>query len=50
MTHDYTEGGNIKVSMIYYIDEIIYVFDQADPRGCGINTSTAPEDLEKIDE
>ena len=45
MTLDYTEGGTVKFSMIYYIDEIIAAFDKAEPRGCRINTSTAIEDL-----
>ena len=50
MTLNYNEGGNFKVSMIDYIDEIIVAFYKADPRGCGINTSAAPEDLYKVDE
>ena len=29
MTLDYTEGGTIKIIMIYYIDEIIAAFDEA---------------------
>ena len=45
MKLDYTEGGTIKVIIIYYIDEIIAEFDKAYPRGGGINTSTTPEDL-----
>ena len=49
MTLHYTEGGNVKVSMIYYIDEIIASFDKAEPRGCGIKTSPTPEDLYKAD-
>ena len=42
MTLDYTEDGTFKVSMIYYIDEIITAFDKSDPRGHGIKTSSAP--------
>ena len=50
MTLDYTEGGTIKASMIYYIDEIIAALDKADPRGRGNDTKAAPEDLYKVDE
>ena len=50
MTLDYTEGGTVKFSMIYYIDEIIAAFDKAEPRGRGINTIAVPEDIYKIDE
>ena len=50
MTLDYTEGITVKVNIIYYIDEIISAFDKAEPRGRGINTSDAPEDLYKVDE
>ena len=38
------------MSMLYYIDEIIYVFDRTEPRGCGIKTTVSPEDLYKVDE
>ena len=41
ITIDYTEGGTVKVRMIYYIDEIIAAFDKADPKVHGINTITA---------
>ena len=50
MTLDYTEGGTIKIIMIYYIDEIIAAFDEAEPRGHGINISNVPEVLYKVDE
>ena len=43
MTLDYTEGVTVKVSIIYYIDEIITVFNKAELIGSGINTSSAPE-------
>ena len=36
---EYTESGTVKVSMIYYTNEIIAAFDKADPRGRGINNS-----------
>ena len=50
MTLDYTEGITVKVRMIDYIDEIISAFDMEEPRGRGINTSNAPEELYKVDE
>ena len=50
MTLEYTEGITVKVNIIYYIDEIISALDKADPRGCGISTSAAPDDLYKVDE
>ena len=50
MTLDYTEGGTIKASMIYYINEIIAALDKADPRGRWVDTKAAPEDLYKVDE
>ena len=50
MTLDYNEDGTIKVSMIYYIAEIIAALYQSDPRGHGIITRAAPEDLYKVDE
>ena len=49
MKLDYNDVRTIKVSMIDYIDKIIAVFDKLDPKRYGINTSTAPDDLYKID-
>ena len=50
MALDYTEGGTVKVRIIDYIDEIIYVFDKVYPRGRDINASAVLEDLYNIDE
>ena len=50
MKLDYTEGGSVKVIVIYYIDEIIAAVDEAEPRGNGINISNVPEVLYKVDE
>ena len=50
MTLYYTEGGNVKVRMIYYINEIISASNKEYPRGSGIKTSAALEDLYKVDE
>ena len=48
MTLEYTEGGIVKVRMIYYIDEIIATFDNAEPIGHGIKTISTPEELYKF--
>ena len=49
MNLDYTECRTVKVRMISYIDEIIAAFNKSDPRGRGINTGAAPEDLYMVD-
>ena len=50
MTLEYTEGVTFKFIMIDYINELIAAFDKKEPRGRGINTSPASEDLYKVDE
>jgi hypothetical protein len=50
MTLDYTTPGQVKISMISYVAEIIDAFDKADPKGVGTKTSAAPANLFKIDE
>ena len=50
ITLDYTEGGTVKIRIIYHIDEIIAAFDKAEPRCSGINTIDAPYELYKVDE
>jgi hypothetical protein len=50
MTLDYTVCGQVKITMIGYVDEILTAFDKADPKGRGTKTSAAPENLFKIDE
>ena len=50
MTLDYTVRGQVKITMIDYIDEILTAFDKADPKGSGTKTSAASENLFKIDE
>ena len=49
MTLEYNEGGTVKLSMIYYINEVISEFDKEEPRGRRIKTSAASEDLCKVD-
>jgi len=50
MQLDFTVPGQVKVSMFGYVQEILDVFDQAEPDGSGIKTSAAPSDLYKVDE
>ena len=50
MTLDYNEGGTVKSRTIYSIDKSIAAFYKAEPRGRGIKTSVATEDLYKVDE
>jgi hypothetical protein len=52
MTLDYTVRGQVKITMIDYVDEILTAFDKQapDPKGCGTKTSAASENLFKIDE
>ena len=50
MTLDFTTPGQVKVSMLDYIEEILATFDKAAPGSTGIKTSAAPSDLFKVDE
>jgi hypothetical protein len=50
MTLDYTVRGQVKITMLGYVDEILTAFDKADPKGRGTKTSAASENLFKIDE
>jgi hypothetical protein len=50
MTLDYTVHGQVKITMIDYVDEILTAFDKADPKGGGTKTSAASENLFRIDE
>jgi hypothetical protein len=50
MTLDYTVRGQVKISMLDYVDEILTAFDKAEPKGAGIKTSAAPENLFVVDE
>jgi hypothetical protein len=47
-TLDYTICGQVKITMIGYVDEILTAFNKVDPKGCGTNTSTASKNLFKI--
>jgi hypothetical protein len=50
MTLDYTVRGQVQITMIDYVDEILTAFDKADPKGGGTKTSAAPENLFRVDE
>jgi hypothetical protein len=47
MMLDYTVRGQVKITMIDYVDEILTAFDKADPKGRGTKTSAASENLFK---
>jgi hypothetical protein len=36
--------------MFHYVNEIINAFDKAEPKGGGTKSSSAPDDLFKVDE
>jgi hypothetical protein len=50
MTLYYTVGGQVKITMCNYVDEILTAFDKADPNGGVTNSSVAPDSLFKVDE
>jgi hypothetical protein len=50
MTLDYTVGGQVKITMFDYIDEILTAFDKAEPKACGTKTNTSPDIIFKVDE
>jgi hypothetical protein len=50
ITLDYTVRGRVNILMFDYVDKIINVFDKAEPKGGGTKSSTAPDDLFKVDE
>ena len=50
MKLDYSTRGQVKITMIPYIDEILNAFDKADPNAKGIKSSAALDNLFKIDD
>jgi hypothetical protein len=50
MTLDYTVRGQVKITMFDYVDEILTVFDKAEPKGDSTKTSAAPGSLFNVDE
>ena len=43
MTLDYSRVGQVKITMLDYIDEIIYAFGKAYPTGGGTKSISAPD-------
>jgi hypothetical protein len=50
MELDYTVKGQVKVTMLKFVEEILAAYDKADPKGAGVKTSAAPSDLFKVDD
>jgi hypothetical protein len=50
MTLDYTIHGQVKVSMLDYVDDILTAFRKAEPKSGGTKSSAAPDSLFKVDE
>jgi hypothetical protein len=50
MTLDYTVPGQVKITMLDYVDESLTAFDKAEPKGGGTKTSAALDSLFKVDE
>jgi hypothetical protein len=50
MTLDYTVRGKVKITMFDYVDDILTVFDKAEPKDGGTKTSAASDSLFKVDE
>jgi hypothetical protein len=42
MTLDHTVGGQVKITMFDYVDEIIAAFNKAEPKRGGTKSSAAP--------
>jgi hypothetical protein len=49
MTLDYSVPGQVKNTMLDYVDEILAAFDKAEPKGGGTKTSAAPDSMFKVD-
>jgi hypothetical protein len=50
MRLDYSVPGQVKLTMLDYVDEILAAFNKAEPKGGGTKTSAAPDSLFKVDE
>jgi hypothetical protein len=50
MTLNYTIGGNAKITMFDYVNEILTAFDKAEPKGAGTKSSAAPDNLFMVNE
>jgi hypothetical protein len=47
---DRSVPGQVKITFLEYINEILAAFDTAEPKGGGTKTSAAPDSLLKVDE
>jgi hypothetical protein len=50
MTLDFSVPGQVKITMLDCVDEILAAFDKAEPKGGGTKTSASPDSLFKVDE
>jgi hypothetical protein len=50
MTLDYSVPGQVKITMLEYVNEILAAFDKAEPKGGCTKTSAASASLIKVDE
>jgi hypothetical protein len=50
MTLDYIVPGQVKITMLDYVDEILAAFDKEESKYGGTKTSAAPYSLFKVDE
>jgi hypothetical protein len=50
MTLGYTVHSQVNILMFDYVNEIINSFDKAEPKGGGTKSSSAPDDLFKVNE
>ena len=49
MTLDYTVRGQVQITIIDFLYEVLIAFDKAEPKGGGTKTSASPENLFKAD-
>jgi hypothetical protein len=50
MTIDYTVPGQVKITMLDYVEEILTAFEEAEPKASGTKSSAAPENLFTVNE
>ena len=48
MTLNYIIRGQVQITMIDFLDEVLISFNKAEPKGGGTKTSAAPENLFKV--
>ena len=49
MTLDYTVCGQVQITMIDFLEEVLIYFDKAEPKGRGTKTSAAADNLFNIE-